>query len=44
MVRPNFWSVAFFREAVMPSQFAGVYEPVWMWERGRNKRRWIERV
>jgi len=42
--RPKFWSVAFFREAVMPSLFAGAYEPVWMWERGRNKRRWIEHV
>lgn len=37
-------TIEFFREVVMPALFGGVYEPVWMWERGRNKRRWIEKV
>jgi hypothetical protein len=32
------------REFIMPYLYPKVYEPVWMWERGRNKRRWIERV
>lgn len=37
-------SKEFFRTVVMPSLFQGIYQPVWMWERGRNKRRWIEKV
>jgi hypothetical protein len=24
--------------------FDSIYQPVWMWERGRNKRRWVQRV
>jgi len=26
------------------SSYESVYQPVWMWERGRNKRKWIRRV
>jgi len=33
-----------YHEGVLATFYASVYQPVWMWERGRNKQNWFKEV